>query len=171
MPIQIRNLLPSDREPLSCLLSRIPQFDRDDINLALELIDIAIGNTDQKDYSFLIAEDNTGDVIGYACFGPTPLTDRTFSLYWIAVDPTMAGHGVGTLLLRTVEEQLAARGARLIFLETSSDPSYELTRRFYQKNDYQPAEIFHDFFRDGEDRVIFVKRFQRINLETGTGIP
>src|SRR5205085_12524048 len=56
----------------------------------------------------------------YACFGPTPATDRTFDLYWIAVHPDAQRSGAGAALMDDVERQLEAR-ARMIVIETSSD--------------------------------------------------
>ncbi len=88
---------------------------------------------------------------------PYSLTDGTFDLYWIAVDPAWAGQGVGTLLLRRVESMLKEDNGRLIVIETSSSQQYALTRQFYEKNGYVLAETIKNFYRPGEDRVTFVK--------------
>ena len=37
-------------------------------------------------------------VLGYYCIGPTPATEGTFDLYWIAVEPSLHGRGVGSAL-------------------------------------------------------------------------
>ena len=148
-----------DRLPIAQLLAHIEAFDKDDQALALELIDTALNQPEQKEYEFLVAVDENDQPAGYACYGATPITDRTFSLYWIAVEPAIAGQGIGTLLLREVEERLVSRQARLLLIETSSGPDYELTRRFYLKNGYPLVETLKDFYRDGEHRLTFGKRF------------
>ena len=159
MNTTLRNLKPKDCPVLERLLSRIAAFEKEDQALAMDLIHEALGHPGQKDYSFLIAVDEDDFPVGYACFGPTPLTEGTFDLYWIAVDPACAGQGVGTLLLGAVEEAICKLKGRLLIIETSSGQPYLLTRRFYLKNDYQLAETIHDFFREGEDRVTYVKKF------------
>jgi GNAT superfamily N-acetyltransferase len=88
------------------------------------------------DYAFLGAFDATGELMGYACYGPTPGTDRTFDLYWIAVDPAAQGTGTGTLLLTEVERRVAALHARLLIVETSSRPESAATRAYYLARAY-----------------------------------
>ncbi len=159
MSVQLRELQKKDRAGLEKILADIPSFDKEDQEIALELINMALENPKQKDYLFSIAVDENDSPIGYACFGPTPLTDGTYDLYWIAVDHHLAGKGVGTLLLKAVEDDIRRRKGRMLIIETSSSEAYEKTRKFYYKNDYPLAESIKDFYRKGEDRVTFIKRF------------
>ena len=157
MTIAIRNLKQSDRTLIEGLLSRVEVFNQEDNLLAMELVDAFLENPRQKDYFFFVAVDENDGPVGYACYGPTPLTDGTYDLYYIAVDSGYAGKGIGTLLLRRFEDQVKEENGRLIVIETSSDPEYLLTRKFYLKNGYSLAETIHDFFRKGEDRVTYIK--------------
>lgn len=157
MEIEIRELIREDRDSLNRLLSKITDFDAEDRAIAILLVDIFLNNPAQKDYQFFVASDNDGEVIGYLCYGPTPLTQGTYDLYWIAVDPAFAGQGVGTMLLKQLESTLKEDNARLIVIETSSNQQYVLTRRFYEKNGYVLAETIKDFYRPGEDRITYVK--------------
>ncbi|HEY9087221.1 MAG TPA: N-acetyltransferase [Anaerolineaceae bacterium] len=157
--MRLRTLLPQDSLHLADLLARIPTFDAEDRAVAIELVKQAIRNPDQKDYDFIVAASAAGSVIGYICFGPTPLTYGTYDLYWIAVDPAYTDQGVGTLLLSAFEEKVRQVHGRMIIVETSSGPDYEQTRHFYLKNGYHLAETIPDFFHDGEDRVTYIKRF------------
>src|SRR6185436_6001629 len=90
------------------------------------------------DYEFVGAFDD-GRLVGYACFGPTPATDGTFDLYWLAVEPAAQGRGIGRALVRDVEAKLIHRGGRLLVVETSSRPDYETTRQFYTRSGYTEA--------------------------------
>jgi ribosomal protein S18 acetylase RimI-like enzyme len=142
---------------LNQLLSKITVFDAEDRAIAIELLDIYLEDPAQEDYEFFVASDNDSQMIGYICYGPTPLTEGTYDLYWIAVDPRYGGQGIGTLLMRQLESTLKAKHGRLVVIETSSSQQYKLTRRFYLKNGYVVAETIKDFYRPGEDRVTFVK--------------
>ncbi len=157
MDITIRQLQKSDRAQVAGLLARVNDFDDRDRALAIELVDIYLDNPAQKDYWFFVASIDDARVIGYICYGPTPLTEGTYDLYWIAVDPIYSGQGVGTKLMKHVENTLKGKHGRLIVIETSSSQQYELTRRFYLKNGYVVADTIKDFYRPGEDRVTFVK--------------
>jgi GNAT superfamily N-acetyltransferase len=157
--MMIRSLVPSDRSALIQLLGRVTSFNQEDQALAVELIDICLNQPSQTDYAFLLAVDAENQLIGYACFGPTPLTEGTYDLYWIVVDQRSAGQGVGTHLLRAVEEAIHVQHGRMLLIETSSAPNYERSRHFYLKNGYHLCETIVDFYRPGEDRVTYLKRF------------
>ena len=49
-------------------------------------------------------------VLGYACFGATPMTEATFDLYWLVVARGARGRGIGGALFAAVEDELKQRG-------------------------------------------------------------
>jgi ribosomal protein S18 acetylase RimI-like enzyme len=100
-----------------------------------------------------------GEVVGFAYFAPAAMADRVWYLYWIAVDPTRQGQGIGVSLLNHVEDAIREARGRLHLIETSSLPHYEPTRTFYLKRGYVIASILRDFYADGDDLVVFAKRF------------
>ena len=89
-------------------------------------------------------------------FGLNSCPEQT--LYWIAVSRETQAKGVGTKLLKHVEQAAHQAGARLLVIETSSLPHYELTRRFYLKHSYEQDATIRDFYADGDDMVVFRKR-------------
>jgi len=99
-----------------------------------------------------------GYLIVYVCYGPAPGTTRAWDGYWFAVHPAAQSAGVGTPLLQEVERRLARLDARLVIIETSSQPLYHLTRAFYARRGYAEVARVPDFYADGDDRVIFAKR-------------
>ncbi len=110
-----------------------------------------------QDYEFLGAFDGE-DLLGYACFGPTPSTVGTYDLYWIAVHPAAQRSGAGAALMAEVERQLNERGARMVVVETSSRDDYAPTRSFYHKRGYTEAARLRGFYAPGDDRVVLTKR-------------
>ena len=109
------------------------------------------------DYEFTGAYDDDR-LIGYVCFGPTPATDGTFDLYWLAVDPAAQGRGAGRALVKSVEQELARRGGRLLVVETSSRADYASTREFYARVGYREAARVRDFYAPADDRIILTTR-------------
>jgi ribosomal protein S18 acetylase RimI-like enzyme len=109
---------------------------------------------------YFIVDKEADKVLGYACYGPRALTDRTYDLYWIAVDPNARGGGIGRRLLAATEEAIRKLGGRLLIVETSGMPKYEPTRGFYQATNYLLEGTLKDFYKDGDDLVIFTKRLQ-----------
>ncbi len=100
-----------------------------------------------------------GEVVGFAYDAPSSLADRAWYLYWIAVAKGRQSQGLGAELLRAAEEIARDAGGRIFFIETSSLPHYEPTRRFYLAQGYDRAAVVPDFYADGDDLVVFSKRF------------
>ena len=113
-----------------------------------------------SDYFFLGAFTPEEELAGFACYGPTPGTDRTYDLYWIAVHPSAQGSGSGTILLNEVERRLKGQNARLLVVETSSRSDYKNTRGFYFRRGYVEAARACDFYAPADDRITFTKRLQ-----------
>jgi ribosomal protein S18 acetylase RimI-like enzyme len=105
-----------------------------------------------------VTDERHGQVVGYAYYAPAAMTDRTWYLYWIAVARGTQARGVGSGLLRHAEDDIRRHDGRVLFIETSSLPHYELTRKFYLKHGYEVTGILKDYYSDGDDMVVFRKR-------------
>lgn len=55
------------------------------------------------------------------------------------------------------ERFLKERNQRILIIDTSSLDSYEGTRQFYLKNQYELEARIRDFWNEGEDKIIFRK--------------
>jgi GNAT superfamily N-acetyltransferase len=104
-----------------------------------------------------ITFEQDGQPVGFAYYAPTAMTDRTWHLYWIFVTKAIQAKGIGAKLLAFAEKDIHATGGRLFLIETSSLPSYQPTRNFYLKYNYEQAATIRDFYADGDDQVIFRK--------------
>jgi GNAT superfamily N-acetyltransferase len=179
--MRLAPLRPEDRARVSELLIATAAFSSAEVAVALELFDEGCrpdksAATDDRegcrpdrsaategpafslpDYEFVGAYVSQ-HLLGYACFGPTPATEGTYDLYWLAVDPAAQGRGAGRALVQWVERELAGRGARLLVVETSSRPDYEHTREFYARGGYAEAARVRDFYAPADDRIILTTR-------------
>jgi len=146
-----------DRLTVLDIIHSTEMFTPDEIAVACELIDITLDQPEQRDYCLVVAEDEAGRVVGYMSYGPTPLTEGAYDLYWMAVASGEQGRGFGRKLVSWLEKTVREASGRMILIETSSQPKYEKTRRFYTGLDYEEVSRIPDFYRKGDDRITYVK--------------
>jgi GNAT superfamily N-acetyltransferase len=153
----IRPMQPRDKAPVLELIRETGFFTPAEIAVAEELIDIFLGRPDQRDYDVVVVEGEGGAPAGYMTWGPTPLAEDAYDLYWMAVSPREQGRGRGRELVVWLEAEVRGRNGRLIIIETSSQPKYHPTRQFYLGFGYREAARVADFYRPGDDRIIYTK--------------
>jgi GNAT superfamily N-acetyltransferase len=161
--IFVGDLTAKYRQQVRDILIATRVFRDEEVNVAVELFDATFGTVDppaRSDYFFLGAFTPEEELAGFACYGPTPGTDRTYDLYWIAVHPAAQGTGSGTILLNEVERRLKGLNARMVVVETSSRSDYKDTRGFYVQRGYVEAARARDFYAPADDRITFTKRLQ-----------
>ena len=156
--MEIRPVRESDRMVLLSILSESNVFTQEEIDVAMELIDIVLENKSQKDYIIYCVVDHQDQPIGYICYGRAPMTQGTFDLYWIVVHPKWQNKGVGSMLLGFLEESVRREGGRMILVDTSSIPEYERTQRFYIRNGYRVVSRIVDYYYSGNDRITYCKK-------------
>lgn len=154
MSCSLRPLGHAQRAPLEQLTSGTGLFREEEVATAVELLDASLAGDD--DYEFVGAFDGN-QLLGYACWGPTPGTEGTWDLYWIVVDRKHQSRGIGTQLLQEVESRLTAHGARLTVVETSSRGDYQATRKFYEARGYTRTATIAGYYAPGDDLVIYTK--------------
>lgn len=153
----------ADRGGVFRILENAGNFTPPEVATALELIDEWLELGEHSGYLTYVLEaesDNAREVLGYVCFGPTPLTESTYDLYWIAVDKSKHRGGVGKRLLKFTEEETLRRGGRLLLIETSSQETYGGAIQFYERSGYESVGKIKDYYRQGDDKLIFAKRLE-----------
>lgn len=138
-------------------MRRIKNFSSDEVSVARDLLAEASREPD-GDYRALVAEPH-GSVAGYVCYGQTPMTRTTWDMYWLACAPTSQRRGLGRALVGAMEADVLQRGGTLIRVETGGADTYLPTRAFYRSTGYLEEARVRDFYRDGDDLVVFTKRF------------
>lgn len=149
----IRAPAAADRDRIEAISRATGLFRADEIAVALEVFDAALAG--DPSYNALIAtvDDRTA---GWICWGHTPCTLGTYDLYWMAVDPALHGAGIGTALIREMEQRLAGL-ARLIVVETAGRGDYAPTRAFYEARGYRAVATIPDFYAPDDDQVVYLK--------------
>jgi ribosomal protein S18 acetylase RimI-like enzyme len=156
----IRPMQARDKAPVLGLIRATGFFTAAEVGVAEELMDVYLDRPDQKDYGVVVVENDQGAPAGYMTWGPTPLAEDAYDLYWMAVAPSDQGKGRGKELVRWLEAEVGRRNGRIIIIETSSQPKYHGTRQFYIDLGYKEVARIPDFYRAGDDRVIYAKYFR-----------
>lgn len=150
---KIRKVVKNDIERLKEVLNKVELFPAEMLD---DMISDYLNNPETEEVWFTSIQDNKPISIGYCA--PEQLTDRTFNLYAIGVQENLQGQGIGKEMMNFIEEYLRSMGNRLLIVETSSMPEFDLTREFYHKIGYTQEAIIRDFWKEGDDKVIFWKK-------------
>jgi ribosomal protein S18 acetylase RimI-like enzyme len=156
--VVIRGLLSGDRDVVCRMLQTCGIFTPEEVSVALELVDDAIAKGSRSDYiAFVSVRDDI--VCGYVCIGRTPMTASTWHLYWACVDASAQRGGVGRRLHAHVESFVRRMGGERLVVETSSQPSYDRARRFYEAGGYVQVGRIPDFYKPHDDCILYRKEF------------
>jgi GNAT superfamily N-acetyltransferase len=152
--LEIYPSLTSERADIARVTQAAGVFQGDEFTTPLELFDGYVHDPAASGYYFLSAR-RDGRVAGYACFGPTPLTEATFDLYWMVVESAAHGQGIGRAMFERVTKEVVQRQGRLLMIWTSGTPEYAGTRSFYTRVGCQLEAQISDFYRPDDDLCIF----------------
>jgi ribosomal protein S18 acetylase RimI-like enzyme len=154
--VKVRALAAADRDAVAAVIASDETFKSDEFSVALELVDLSIAGS--SDYEVRVADDTeSGGVCGYICFGRTPMTERTYDLYWICVHARARGKGVARLLVEAMEGELRSRGGGQIRVETSATDGYGTAQAVYARLGYPEASRLPDFYSPGDALITYYK--------------
>ncbi|MDO8688104.1 MAG: GNAT family N-acetyltransferase [Dehalococcoidales bacterium] len=157
MDINIRVMTREDKPAIMQILVKTAEFKPAEVVVAEEVIDSYLNDPCRSGYYILVAELDSV-IAGYICYGPTPLTEGTWDMYWEAVAQEKRGQGIGGALMEAAEIEIKKAQGRLAIIETSSTPEYQKTIRFHLGNGYEIIARIPDFYAPGDDEIILQKR-------------
>jgi len=149
---------PGDRQEILALTRATHVFTRAEEDTVLELFD-AYRDNPASGYLFISAR-NAGKLEGFACWGETALTEGAFDLYWLCTLPDAQRRGVGRALFERVQQLARERGGRLIVIWTSATGPYAGAARFYERMGCARMSRIPDFYKPGDDLLVYVKYFE-----------
>ena len=153
MSPEIRKVIPRDINALKQVLDSSELFPSD---LLDEMIHDFFNNESSTDIWLTTVKNDVPISIAYCA--PERLTEGTYNLYAIAIHKDYQGKGIGSKMMRFMEEMLQQNGNRILIVETSGLPAYAQTRKFYHQCNYQKEAVIRDFYQEGEDKVVFWKK-------------
>jgi ribosomal protein S18 acetylase RimI-like enzyme len=163
----------TQKNPLNQTLSTTRIARHDDFSRIIDLSESVGVFTDDELESLLVdlntCDDGAGDkiyvsesadkqVTGFIQLSPAPITRGSWYVYWIAVHKDAHGQGIGSNMLSAAERAIKAEGGRQIIIETSASPLFASARKLYLKVGYKLVAKVPDYYADGDDKCIYLKR-------------
>jgi ribosomal protein S18 acetylase RimI-like enzyme len=162
--LELRALHANHKPAVESVLRGARVFREEEIRTALDVFDEAL--RPYEDYHTLGAF-LEGSLAGYTCYGPTPMTDGCWHLYWIAVHQAFQRRGIAQALMERVLADCRANAVRLLTLEASGDAPAAAARAFYESVGFREEARVRDFYRPGDDVVHYVVRFTPARAAAG----
>ncbi|NSW95872.1 MAG: GNAT family N-acetyltransferase [Bacteroidales bacterium] len=157
MPEVVEGLIPEERKDVENVLRSSGFFYEFEIETALEIFDETISKGEAgSGYHWLkVREDD--HLVAFANYGKNSFSVHSWDLYWIAVHKDFQNKKLGSLLLRSAENDVRKKGGRIIWIETSGRPLYTPTVEFYKRNGYELNAVLKDFYAPGDSKLVFSK--------------
>lgn len=149
----IRPVTTADVDDLKLVLDSCELFPSDHLD---EMISDYFNNAETEDHWFTFLIDEKPVAIGYCI--PEKLTEGTYNLLAIGVSQNAQRKGVASAMMEYIEHQLKQNNGRLLLVETSSDEAQIAARKLYQKIGYKQVAVIDDFWKEGEDKIVFLKQ-------------
>ncbi|MGZ4036335.1 MAG: GNAT family N-acetyltransferase [Bacteroidia bacterium] len=150
---KVRAVTKSDIEGLKKVVDSSGLFPSEYLD---EMISDYFNNGDTQDIWFTYSNNNQPVAIGYCV--PEKLTDGTYNLLAIGVSQDSQRKGIAVEMMKYIEQLLKNKDGRILIVETSSDDAQIGARNFYKKNGYTQEAIIRDFWKQGEDKIVFWKK-------------
>ena len=152
----LRPTVPDDTPPLKQLTAETGFFKPHEIDTLQEVLDDYHAESQAEGHVCFTCEQE-GKPFGFIYFAPAPMTLGTWEVWWIVVRKDVQARGLGGEMLRFAEDEVRRRQGRVLFIETSSQPLYDPTRRFYLKHGYEEHAVLKDYYAAGDSMVVFRK--------------
>jgi GNAT superfamily N-acetyltransferase len=149
----IRDTSPSDKHAVLQIIKDSGQFDDDGLAYVESTLDAHL--SENSGALWLTADD--GEPVGISYCNPEPVTSGTWNLLMLWTRKDREGQGFGAALVAQTEQRLRAKGARLLIVETSGLPDFEVARAFYAKCGFVHEATIKDFFAAGDSKLVYTK--------------
>ncbi len=155
----IRSTTPDDTTALLALAEATGLFESSHLEELAQILNQHF--SDGTDSQGMWLSDYDNELVGIAYVAPERMTEGTWNLYLIAIHPQHQRQGRGTALLHHVEQMLTESGERVLLVETSGVEDFEYVRAFYRKSGYDEEARIRDFYKTGDDKIIFRKVLEK----------
>jgi len=93
--------------------------------------------------------------IGFAFARRAEMADRVWNMLALGVDPARQRGGAGRALTTALIARLRGLGARLLMVDTSSDPAQTAALAFYSALGFRQVARIPDYWAEDDDKITF----------------
>lgn len=97
------------------------------------------------------------ELVGNACFGRIPFTEKRFELHWLTVHPAHQQHGIAEIMLQRCEDIIRTQGGVKLYANTPSRESFAPARALFEASGFNVEARQKEYYSEGDDRIIFAK--------------
>lgn len=157
------------KKPPAALCRPVAETDLDELSSIVSLSDAEIAPLMRDDVNRWLtaprspesfqAVECDGRVVGMGGYVPDAWgsTDVAW-LVWFYFDPAYQRCGLGRMLYQRIEAELAGAGIRKLYLDVGNEADHTAAIAFHHSNGYRREGTLTDYWKDGEDFLIFGKR-------------
>ncbi|EPM7999735.1 GNAT family N-acetyltransferase [Vibrio vulnificus] len=148
----LRQLQLADKEKMLELVNKTQMFEAEEVSF--------IADTFEAESSEAIWFGKFDDelMIGVAYCVPMEMTNATWNVLMLLVDPEHHRSGIGRALMQLMESTLIKQGQRLLIVETSSTDDFQTARSFYSAIGYAQQGAIEHYYDDNDHKITFIKR-------------
>lgn len=153
----IRNTVAADKETLLEIVRDSGQFDAAALAHVEATLDAHLRGP--SDAIWLTARNTESvDPVGVVFCQPEPVTAGTWNLRMLWTRQARAVRGTGSALVLELERRLHRLGARLLLVETSSLPAFDIAGVFYERCGFVREATIRHFYAQDDHKIVYAKQ-------------
>ena len=114
------------------------------------------GNPRKQVFHVAVVDNKVVGVMGYK--PDNEGADRVYSAVWLYVHKDYRRKGIGSKLWSSIEKALINKGARKCYLDVGNERDQPEAIAFHKRQGFELEGVMKDYWKDGEDMMIFGKR-------------
>ncbi|KXF82909.1 GNAT family N-acetyltransferase [Enterovibrio coralii] len=148
----LRLLNPADKAEMLALVAKTQMFEKEEVSFISDTFENSSGE------AIWFGAFQNEQMAGIAYCVPMEMTNETWNVLMLLVDPEHHRKGIGKALMHLMEDTLSAQGKRLLIVETSSTEDFQTARSFYEAIGYSKQGTIEHYYDDNDHKVTFTKR-------------
>lgn len=150
-PFHIRSMTPKDRDSVIALARSLAEFFPEDV---IPMIESSLNK--HPALVGLLGE----EIVGFLVYASRE--SQTSEIMWMGIKGDFHGLGLGSMMLETLERLLERKGINKLIASTLAYTvkykPFEKVRAFYYHRGFKSLGIQQNYYDDGVDRLILVKK-------------
>ncbi len=146
---RVRDARPDDTSALEAIIQGVGLFTPEEADGFAGSLADHFASPDEG-HSWLLASDGQGAAYLAPETGP-----GVWNLLFLGVLPEARRQGIALALVVEVEKRLRVQGARMLLIDTSTEPPMAAARALYERLGYERVGLIPDYWGPGDGKLTF----------------